>query len=88
MGELSQLHAKNVEVENAQISVASKDGSMAVIEGIKVNNKFNNKAMAYIKKNAYGSPKLFMSNTNLTAGQIVCIDESEVKYDNKTCKTN
>lgn len=88
VGELSQLHAKNVEVENAQISIASKDGSIAVIDGIKVNNKFNNKAMAYIKKDAYGSPKLFMSNTNLTARQIVCIHGSEVKYDNKICKTN
>jgi len=65
VGENSNLTATNIDIKNADIGVASKDGSLLSISDSKFSEIRKAGLMSYNKKSEYGSPEILAKNISI-----------------------
>ena len=65
VGENSNLKATNIDIINADIGVASKDGSLLSISDSKFSEIRKAGLMSYIKKSEYGSAEILAKNISI-----------------------
>ncbi len=68
-GEGSTLVVRDSNFINVGVGIASKDGSTVTAENIKVKDYTLSAIMTYVKKDMFGAPKLFISQSELTGGK-------------------
>ncbi|MBT6326230.1 MAG: hypothetical protein HOJ35_09690 [Bdellovibrionales bacterium] len=65
VGENSNLKATNIDIKNADIGIASKDGSLLFISDSKFSDIRKAGLMSYIKKPEYGSSEIMAKNITI-----------------------
>ena len=65
VGENSNLKATNIDIKNADIGIASKDGSLLAISDSKFSEIRKAGLMSYIKKPEYGSSEIMAKNITI-----------------------
>jgi len=95
VGERSTMSVKNIQVNNAGIAAASKDGSLLEIKNSHINQVKNAGLMAYIKKPEFGSARIIANNIKYSGsaafaraekGSEIIVDGKEVKQESMNVK--
>jgi len=83
VGENSNLKATNIGIKNADIGVASKDGSRLAISDSKFSEIRKAGLMSYIKKPEYGSPEILAKNVSIesTGDKFISQNGSKITID-------
>ncbi len=68
-GESSVIHAQNIEINSAEIAVASKDGSTIFIDSLKVDSS-SVALTCFKKKSEYSTANMVATHTNIRAAKI------------------
>jgi hypothetical protein len=70
VGEASMVIGQGIAVQDADLAVVSKDGSVSRISGLTMNEESRVVAMAYNKKSFYGAAQIELNDTSLTTDQV------------------
>ena len=83
VGENSNLKATNIDIKNADIGVASKDGSLLTISDSKFSEIRKAGLMSYIKKPEYGSAEILAKNISIesTGDKFISQSGSKITID-------
>ena len=77
IGENTNLNLKNLDVNNATVCLANKDGSHSIISSVKISNC--KMGIAALKKNYYGFSKLEIDTTDLSNNEIDYVRDDKNK---------
>jgi len=83
VGENSNLKATNIDIKNADIGVASKDGSLLSISDSKISKIRKAGLISYIKKTEYGPPEILAKNISIesTSDKFISQNGSKITID-------
>ena len=70
-GEASQLNFSDITATDVLAGIVSKDGSTTIVSNISMKNVGLYAAMAYIKKPVYGGASLSITQSNLSAADVL-----------------
>ena len=62
IGESSKIEASNINIAEAGVGIAVKDGSSALIHDVNMSENYHYDYMTYIKKAFYETPSLYLSD--------------------------